>query len=76
MHHSVANAVQTAVGGLLDSRQQLRQGAPVIGAGHVQAVFLAVLLPVQHGVRRAQALGQAAEGEVAVGWIQQGKLDG
>lgn len=76
MHHPVANAVQAAVGSLFDPWQQLRQGAPMIGAGHVQAVFLAALLPVQHGVRRAQALGQAAEGKVAVGWIQQGKLDG
>jgi hypothetical protein len=75
VHHPVADAVQLAASGALDQRQQLMQCGAVVATRQHQAVLLAAALPVQHRVRAAQALGQAAEGELRVGLVDQGELD-
>ena len=47
----------------------------MVGAGDHQAVPGFALLPVQGHLRAAQALGQAAQGEWLLGFVDQGELD-
>ncbi|MDT4859352.1 hypothetical protein FQZ97_938590 [compost metagenome] len=75
VHHAMADGVQFAVGGLVHQRQQLGEGGAVIAAGERLAVFLAVLLPVQHRRAGAQALGQAVQEELLLPFAYQGELD-
>lgn len=75
VYHAMADAMQFASGDALHDRQQVRQRQAMVGAGNHQAVALITLLPVQDGFGAAQAFGQATEGEVLLGFVDQGELD-
>ncbi|MCY1359466.1 hypothetical protein D9M69_460380 [compost metagenome] len=75
VYHAVADAVQLAAGGALHQRQQLGEGGAVVGAGDHQAVLLAAALPAQHRLGVAEAVGDAAQGELRVRFVDQRELD-
>ena len=75
MHHAMADAGQLRAGDCLHQGQQLLQRSKVVGAGQRDALFLAVLLPVQCRLRRAQAFGQAVQWKSRLLWIDQSEFD-
>ncbi|MNF89131.1 hypothetical protein D3C84_716440 [compost metagenome] len=72
----VADTMQLAAGGALDQGHELGQRRAMVGIGDHQAVLVAAALPAQLGIAAAQAFGHAVQGELAVGFVDQGEAQG
>jgi len=75
MHDAVADTVQLSAGSFFSQRQDAAQGLAVVGTLDQFAALAFGIFPVQLGLRRTQALGQAGQGEMRLRFIDQGELD-